>query len=185
MRVFLYAFAAAALCGAALCVPVRLVLSGAVETGSGRLDLTVRWLLLKTKIRFDLCLFDPPMMTVLIRHGRALTVRPLGGGDRGEKPRFTESLRQTLRVKLLRGGWAVGVRDDPALTALLGGLLEQAGRLVAGVYLPETAEKLETEVHPAFDRDLLRLDVRGIAIAFPAQIMHAWLKSRKKTRSGR
>ena len=185
MRGFLFATAAAALLGATLCVPVRLVLSGAVETGSGKLRLGVRWLLLKTNIWFELCLLDPPVMTVMIRHGRSLTVRPLQGGDRGEKPRFTESLRRALRVKSLHCRLSVGIHDDPALTVLLGGLLEQAGRIAARVYLPETADRLETLLQPCFERDLLRLDVRGIAYAFPAQIIGAWLKGRKKTTAGR
>ena len=185
MRGFLFAAAAIAMGGAAVLLPVRLVLSGAVEAGCGRLDLTVRWLLFKTIIRFDLCLIDPPSMTVLIRHGRALTVRPLAGGDRGEKPRFTESLRRTLRVKRLVCTLHIGVRDEPALAALLGGVLEQTGRAAAAVFLPETAEKLQTEICPHDDRDLLRLDVYGIANAFPVQIMAAWLKNRKKTGRGR
>ena len=185
MRGFLFAILSAALCGAALCVPVRLVLSGAIEPGSGQLCLSVRWLLYHTKIWFDLCLLDPPFMTVLIRHGRAVTVRPLLGGNKGEKPKFTESLRRALKVRRLQLGWAFGIREEPAWTAILGGGIEQATGFAIRMYLPETAEKLQLRLYPYFDRDLLHLSVQGIAIAFPVQIMRVWLDSKKKMKSGR
>lgn len=185
MRGFLILAGVLGACLGLLYVPARLELSGAVETGSGRLCLIVRWLFFQTRIHFDLCLLDAPSMTLLIRHGRALTVRPLFGANDGEKPRFTESLRRALRVKALRLVLHVGVRDDPAATAMLGGVLEQTIRHAMGVYMPQTTHKLRTAVRPLWNDNLLRLGVRGIADAFPAQIIHAWLKHAAQTRSSK
>lgn len=177
--IFLFIISVMLLC-AVLFVPVRLRLSGAVEPQSGCFCLHVRWLLFQTNIWFDLCLLDPPTMTVLIRHGKALTVRPLLGGNRGEKPRFTESLRRTLRIKALEFSWVIGIREESALTALACGFIEQATLHAVRAYFGERADCMHTNVEPRFDRNILRLTVRGIAIAFPAQIMQAWLKSKKK-----
>jgi len=114
-----------------------------------------------------------------------VTVRPLLGGNKGEKPKFTESLRCALKVRRLQLGWAFGIREEPAWTAILGGGIEQATGFAIRMYLPETAEKLQLRLYPCFDRNLLHLSVQGIAIAFPVQIMRVWLNSKKKMKSGR
>ena len=187
MRVLLCIIGGIALILAALCVPLRFSLTGAVESGGGRGCVAARYLFFCKRLFFDLYLLDPPQLTLVWHNGaERLSSHPLLGKKKKKRKSPTgHALMHALHLGEMRLTWVVGIRDDPAAAALCCELLEHVSRIAWHAALSEKlAVDPQIAVLPRFDTDLLRLEVLGIGKVFPAQIILELLQKREKTDYG-
>ena len=119
MRVLLCIIGGIALILAALCVPLRFSLSGAVESGGGRGCVAARYLFFCKRLVFDLYLLDPPQLTLVWHNGaERLSSHPLlGKKKKKRKSPMGHALMHALHLGEMRLTWVVGIRDDPAAAA--------------------------------------------------------------------
>ncbi|HWR22344.1 MAG TPA: hypothetical protein VN366_02610 [Feifaniaceae bacterium] len=180
----------------ALWWPVELTFAAKLIMPRGaEVKLQVRFFhgLIRLNYRLRANLYDKPALHVLLYQGKEKP-RILWKPDQPKKEKKPKEGRMKLpfqeiwrhiRIKKLRAGVEVGVKDDAFLTVLFTGFLSsflQASYAAAGAGKRDAP--LEMNLTPDFSKDSFRLNLEGIACCPPVHIISAILIWHLKNRKG-
>ncbi len=143
-------------------IPVQVRFFARLSLGASRLRIRLRILgVIRIHLTLRLHLFDEPYFTILYFDSRG-AIRPI--------PLFGPTKKKTdwrshITLKQVHATYFVGLPDDAAATAFLAGALTAAGDYALG----RLFRHVSSTPRPVFDRELLRINLEGIASLIPAK----------------
>jgi len=159
----------------ALFVPVRLRLRFHAALRSGRGAAHVRWLIFGVRLPLRVTALGPPPLTLaLLRRDGSARFKIRLAKRRKEPGPWGLAVRNALRVKRLAVGWVVGIKDDPAVAALLAGALgalTEEALMVLGESMPLEGGAASVSIGADDRLDSLTLRFEGIARLRAVDIM--------------
>ncbi len=169
-------------CYALLHVPARLEFRLQTDLFAGFGMLRVRHPLFACACRIRLALLSQPCLRVelLRRQGRVSSLydaRRPKPSSRG----LPSKLWSSIRIDAFDVTYFVGIKDAPAAAALLAGALCSVTRAAFPVLLARfESARAAADAVPLWDCDQLRINLEGIALAAPAQIIRVILADKKE-----
>lgn len=159
----------------ALFVPVRLRLRFHAALRSGRGVARVRWLIFGVRLPLRVTALGPPPLTLaLLRRDGSVRFKIHPTKRKKEPGPWGLAVRNALRVKRLAVGWVVGIKDDPAVAALLAGALgalTEEALMVLGEAMPLGDGAASVSIGADDRLDSLTLRFEGIARLRAVDIM--------------
>ncbi|MEG1883311.1 MAG: hypothetical protein RR224_06250 [Clostridia bacterium] len=159
-----------------LFAPVRLRVVAAMTMHGGRVNMTIRFLLLKFSIPLRITLEGQPYCNVvwMKRDGRTRRIYPMKQTKKA-KPRWISFVLEALEKPRVALTWIVGA-GDAATTAVLCGVLGNTCAAMLKIGLPDVWTEVSTL--PLFSAFCLRLNLEGITKLRLAEVIRVVLEKR-------
>jgi len=173
----------------ALFIPVRLAVRMTASLRDGRGEAAARWLLFSMRAPLFLSVSGMPPMTLEILRKDGTTHRKLWPAAREKEPGpWERAVLAALRIRRARIDWTFGIEGEPAMGALLCGLLGTATEelfVMLGERVEIGSDAIRVSVNLAERQDALLLNLEGIGSVRAADIMERRWRMRRDARRTR